>query len=49
MTPSKLLKLNIKNYKYLILTIILSLGVKYSIISLFPKIINKYEVVIVEI
>ena len=49
MTPSKLLKLNIKNYKYLILTIILSLGVGYFLSSHYSlKIINKYEVVIVE-
>lgn len=49
MTPSKLLKLNIKYYKYFILTIILSLGIGFYLsLNYSLKIISKYEIVIIE-
>ena len=49
MTPSKLLKLNIKYFKYFILTIILSSSVGFFLSQTYSlKIISKYEIVIVE-
>lgn len=49
MTPSKLFKLNLKHYKLLLLTVILSLCLGLAITKNFSiKTINKYKIVIVE-
>ena len=49
MTPSKLFKLNLKHYKLLLLTVILSLCLGLVLTKNFSiKTINKYEIVIVE-
>lgn len=49
MTPSKLLKLNFKYYKYFVLTIIISLIIGFYLTQNFSKKqINSYKIIIVE-